>query len=253
MKVAVLNDIHGHLPALEAVLGDLKHEQVDTVVIGGDVALGPMPAQTLDAIHALPYRTVLLSGNCERELLKARLGDQPESGDGGDLWTDLRTWAASELEDRHLEFLETFNAKFSARIGPLGCVLFCHGSPRSDEEILTAITPEERIRTICADVAEDVIVCGHTHHQFDRTLAGKRIVNAGSVGLAYEGEPGIACWAMLGPEVELRRSRFDQVVARRRFEQAGFPRAGEFADELDAPPTSEEVAEHFEQVAQQQA
>ena len=82
-------------------------------------------------------------------------------------------------------------------------MLFCHGSPRSDEEILTRISSEERVAAAVADVSEDVVVCGHTHVQFDRRAAGKRLINAGSVGMPYEARPG-AYWALLGPDVELR-------------------------------------------------
>jgi len=82
----------------------------------------------------------------------------------------------------------------------LGATLFCHGSPRSDEEILTAITPPKRLDPMLDGVREEVIVCGHTHIQFDRRLGDRRLVNAGSVGMPWEGEAGLACWALLGPD-----------------------------------------------------
>ena len=165
---------------------------------------------------------------------------------------ELGAWVAQQVTEEQAELIKTFTATFSVAIEPLGSVLFCHGSPRSDEEILTAATPEDRIRAICAGISEDVVVCGHTHHQFDRTLAGKRIVNAGSVGLAYEGKPGLACWALIGPDIELRQAFYDLDQAARRFKEAGCPRAAEYASELQSPPSADEVAKHFEKTAQEQ-
>ncbi len=91
----------------------------------------------------------------------------------------------------------------------LGLTLFCHGSPRSDTEIITTATTDERLRGILGGVEQRTVVGGHTHRQFDRRVDGWRVVNAGSVGMPYEGRPGAYCWALLGPGVELRRTAYD--------------------------------------------
>ena len=129
-------------------------------------------------------------------------------------------------------------------------MLFCHGSPRSDEEILTRISPEERVAAAVADVSEEVVVCGHTHVQFDRRVAGKRLINAGSVGMPYEARPG-AYWAVLGPDVELRRTDYDLEAAAAAIRVSGFPDAGELADEnVLTVPSAEEATQQFERMAQ---
>ena len=131
--------------------------------------------------------------------------------------------------------------------------MFCHGSPRGDEEILTRATPEERLRQALASVTEDVVVCGHTHMQFDRVVAGKRVVNAGSVGMPYEGRPG-AYWALLGPDVNLRRTTYDVEAAANLIRSTDFPGADEFAsDNVLHPPTADEVTDFFERLADERA
>jgi predicted phosphodiesterase len=131
----------------------------------------------------------------------------------------------------------------------LGAVLFCHGSPRSDEEILTRISAEARVAAAVAGVEERVVVSGHTHVQFDREIAGKRLVNPGSVGMPYGAQPG-AYWALLGPDVQLRRTAYDLEAAAEAVRATGFPAAGEHAaDNVLTVPTAEEATEQFERMA----
>jgi diadenosine tetraphosphatase ApaH/serine/threonine PP2A family protein phosphatase len=134
----------------------------------------------------------------------------------------------------------------------LGSVLFCHGSPRSDEEIITRLTPTERIGPMLDHVDEEVVVCGHTHVQFDRSLGGKRVVNSGSVGLPYEDEPG-AFWVLLSNDIELRRTEYDLEEAATLIAATGFPESAELIATLKRPPSSEEASAHFEKMAADQA
>jgi predicted phosphodiesterase len=241
VRVAALYDVHGNLPALEAVLGEVDAE---TLLVGGDAVLGPMPRETLRLLRE--RGATFIRGNCDRAVGGGVPNDDP--------WVDRITWVREQLDDEELAFLRGLPHPLSLEIDGLGPVLFCHGSPRSDEELLTAITPPKRLDPILDGVQEDVVVCGHTHAQFDRLVGDRRLVNAGSVGMAYEGEPGIAAWALLGPTVELRRTRFDAERAARLVRETGLPRADEFADEtLLHPPTAEEVTAHFESLAERQS
>jgi hypothetical protein len=102
-------------------------------------------------------------------------------------------------------------------------VLFCHATPTSDLPILTAATPEEDVARELGDVAADVVVCGHTHVQYDRRIGQRRIVNAGSVGMPYEGSPA-ARWAALGADgIELLSTPYDSVAALDTLARTGFP------------------------------
>jgi predicted phosphodiesterase len=241
MRVAALYDVHGNLPALEAVLTEVEASEPDAVVVGGDIAIGPMPRATLERLLALGERAFFLRGNGDREI-----ADPPQ---GGDLWEERTRWSASQLDRGQLAWLAALPDTQTVDVDGLGPVLFCHGSPRRDDEILTAISPEERVAAAVAGVAEPLVVCGHTHVQFDRQAAGKRLVNAGSVGMPYEAQPG-AYWALLGPDLELRRTDYDLEAAAETIRATGFPAADELAAEnVLTVPSAEEATEQFEAMA----
>jgi len=124
----------------------------------------------------------------------------------------------------------------------IGSVLFCHATPRNDTDIFTGLTPEERLAPIFDGVNAALVVCGHTHMQFDRTIGRTRVVNAGSVGMAF-GAPG-AHWLLLGPDVTLRRTAYDLERAAERIRGTQYPQANEFAEQniLKTPLESDVVA-----------
>ena len=241
MRVAALYDVHANLPAVEAVLAEVD---VDSILVGGDAVLGPMPKETLSLLR--DRGATFIRGNCDREVATP--------GEGDELWTRRARWAHEQLDDEELAFLGDLPHPLRMEVDGLGEVLFCHGSPRSDEEILTAITPPKRLDPILDGVTQNLVVCGHTHAQFDRLVGDRRLVNAGSVGMAYEGEPGIAAWALLGPTVELRRTGYDVEAAAALVRETGFPGADELVNEaLLHPPSAEEVTAHFESLAERQS
>ena len=238
MRVAVLSDIHGNLPALEAVLEQVARETPDLVVVCGDIASGPLPVETLTVLMALPD-VRFLHGNADRSLVAGFDGSaKPRlAGPAAD-------WCAAQLSKEHRDFLASFPAEVRLEIDGLGRVLFCHGSPRGDEEMMTAATPEDRLREFTAGSETDVIVCGHTHMQFDRTVDGVRIVNPGSVGMPY-GEPG-AHWALLGPGVDFRRTDYDRESAAARIGKSSWPDAAGFArDNVVSVPSVADAMEFF--------
>lgn len=221
MRVAALCDVHGNLPALEAVLAEVAVLDVDRIVCGGDVVAGPFPRECLERLVDLD--AVFVRGNGDRV-----------PGD----------WAAERLDPLALEFLRELPVGVS-----LGGVLYCHGSPRSDEEILTRVSSEERLRAALSGVAERVVVAGHTHVQYEREVDGIRLVNAGSVGRPYEGRPG-AFWAVLeGEEVELRRTAYAVDAAAIAIRASGYPEADGLASTLLQPESPDEVSAYFESLA----
>ncbi len=236
-RVAALADIHGNLPALEAVLSDLARESVDLVLVCGDVASGPLPTETLDVLLELP-RAQFVRGNADRSLVTAFDGGELSSWPG-----PAADWCASQLSREHRDFLASFSETIPVSVDGLGRVLFCHGSPRSDEETMTAETAEERLRELLAEADADVVVCGHTHMPLERAVGAVRVVNPGSVGMPY-GNPG-AFWALLGPGVEFRRTDYDREAAAARIRKSSWPGAEEFARENVLSVASAEEAFAF--------
>jgi putative phosphoesterase len=244
MRVAALFDIHGNLPALEAVRAELDAERPDLVVCGGDAVPGPFPRETLSLLRDLGGALRYVHGNGERSVVQAlgaRRSDDPHE--------EQARWCATELTTDELEFLASLPLSVTVSIDGLGEVLFCHGTPRSDEEIVTLVTPDERLAAILEDVAAQVIVAGHTHTQLDRNVRGKRFVNPGSVGMPYEDEPG-ARWALLGPDVELRTTAYDREAAAARIRATAFPFADDFVTQyVLAQHSPDETAPFFEGLA----
>lgn len=229
-SVAAIYDIHGNLPALEAVLQDISQEHADCIVIGGDVAWGPDPAGVMKLLMTLPGDVRFIRGNADREVA-GRYGVEQ----GLEPWVaDINRWCAGRLTPEQLEFLHDLPDSVRLEIDGLGSVLFVHGSPRSDEEAIRIDTPASEVQPMLEGVVEPTIVCGHTHIQFDRHIARKRVVNPGSVGLQSAARG--ACWALFGPGVELRQTLYDVKADAERIRRTGVPMAEDFAEHVLNPP-----------------
>jgi len=237
LQVAALYDVHGNLPALEAVLDEIPDEAL--IVCGGDVAAGPWPAETLERLRGLGDRVRWLRGNADRELAAV-----PEARPGGPP-PEVIAWVRDRLSEEQLAFVTGLPETQTVEVDGLGPVLFCHGTPRSDDELLTRISPDERWEAALGGASEPTVVVGHTHVQFDRRVGEKRVVNAGSVGMPYEREPG-AYWTLLGPDVEPQRTVYDFHAAAEAIRETGWP------DEWPAA-TPEEATEFFERLSRERA
>ncbi len=250
--VAVFADIHANLPALEAVLAQAQASGAEAFVLLGDIALGPMPAPTLDLLDSLGERAIWVHGNCEREVVAAF--DAAESRTPTDEAGEITAAAATAalLSRSHRDRLAGLPLTVTLDIDGLGPTLFCHASPRRDDEMVLVDSPPERWAAVLADVTASTVVCGHTHMQFDRLAAGHRVLNAGSVGMPY-GPPG-ACWAMLGPDVTLRRTPYDTAQAAGRIAASEYTGAQQWAADYVLQHYSDtEALETFTQIASEQA
>ncbi len=235
MKVAALYDIHGNLPALEAVLSEVESESFDLVVIGGDVFWGPWPGETLASLRALGERAVFVLGNCDRETFSPA----PESRfPEADRWVAERAGADAE------HAVATWPLTVELAIDELGPVCFCHATARSDTELVTPRTDEATLAATFEPAGAPLVVCGHTHIQFDLAAGSKRLVNAGSVGWGYEGAPG-AYWLELGPGIRHRRTAYDYEDAAARIAEIAWPGPLEPSDVI-TPATRDEAIDAFE-------
>jgi putative phosphoesterase len=239
MKIAALYDIHGNLPALEAVLGEVGAAGVDTVVVGGDVVSGPMPREVLERLLGLEVPVRFIKGNADREVVARMRGE--ERGGVAAEFRDVVQWAAEQLQPDYEAVLAGWPAMVQMAVDGVGEVLFCHATPRNDTEIFLKTTTEEKLLPVFAGISAGVVVCGHTHMQFDRAVGGVRVVNAGSVGMPY-GAPG-AYWLLLGPGgLEFRRTVYDLARAAERVRVTGYPMAEDFVANNVVKPASEAEA-----------
>jgi putative phosphoesterase len=244
MRVAALYDIHGNLPALEAVLEEIRRADVDDIVVGGDVFPGPMPRETLACLLDLDTPVQFIQGNGDREVLAQLTG--MDTGLREPFREPVR-WVAQQLDPEHEQMLAGWPATLRLEIRGLGEVLFCHATPRNDTEIFTRHTPEERLVPIFEALDAPLVICGHTHMQFDRTIGNVRVVNAGSVGMPF-GEPG-ADWLLLGPDVQLRHTQYDLTSATERIRVTNYPQVQDFVTHyMLRPPSEAEMLERYGKV-----
>ena len=244
MRVAALYDIHGNLPAMEAVLAEIRQAGVEQIVVGGDVVPGPMVREVMDCLRGLDPPARFIYGNCETAMLELAAGKIPAKVP--EAFRSRFQWAAEQILPDYRHEVERWPKTLRMEIDGLGEVLFCHGTPRDEDEIFTRLTPEEKLRPIFADAVTSLAVCGHTHMQFDRMIGKVRVVNAGSVGMPF-GAPG-AYWLTLGPDVQLRRTAYDFADAARRIRATKYPDAEDFAaNSVLHPPLEEKMLELYGQ------
>ena len=205
-SVAVLSDIHGVLPVLDAVLSEPDVMAADRIVVTGDHAAGPMPVAVLDRLVQLGSRCVLVRGNADRELVEVARGgasDYPES-----------VWAAGQLRPDQVELLAALPHPVFQEVDGFGRVVFCHGTPRDDDEVVLVDTRLERWAEVLRELPPEVrtVVCGHTHMPFARLVDRRLVVNSGSIGMPY-GRSGGA-WALLqSGQIQLRHTSVDVEAA----------------------------------------
>lgn len=224
MRIAVLSDVHGVLPALEAVLDEPDVAAADLIVLTGDLAAGPLPVETLDLLVSLGDRARWLSGNADRELVEVAAGKT-------DPWA-VSQWAGHALRADQVELLAGLPARQVVELGRLGTTLFVHGTPRSDEEVILVDSPLGRWAEVLDGESADTVVLGNTHMPFVRLADRVLVVNPGSIGMPY-GAAG-AHWALLDGDsgaVALRRTPFDaERAVARLIAESGFAGVAEWAD-----------------------
>jgi len=241
MRVVVLADIHGNLPALRAVLAEVDGERADALVVGGDVVGGAYPREVLDLLAARPERLVWISGNAEREAVAAWDGAPTADDEPG----RAAAWSASALSRAWRDALGSWPISVT-----VDGVRYCHGSPRRDDEVLTRVTPDAVLRE-ALDVSERVVVGGHTHQQVIRdVIGGPTYVNAGSVGMPYEGRAGAFWLAVDEGQPRMRETGYDIDAASAELRASGFGDVeGQLAESLLEPVDAEWVAAFFEHAA----
>jgi predicted phosphodiesterase len=221
VRVAALYDVHGNVDALRVVLAEVEASGVDQIVFGGDIVAGPFPRETLELVRSLDAHAI--RGNADVPTTVAREA----------------AWVWEQLDVEETAWLRGL-----PRTIVLDDVLYCHAAPRSEQEIVTELTTDERLSELLGGVEQSLVVAGHTHMQLDRRVDSWRFVNAGSVGMPYEPSPG-AYWALVeAPEVTFRHTPYDLEGAAAHMRKSGHPLADELAEEnvLRVPSREEALA-----------
>jgi len=233
MRIAAIYDIHGNLSALEAVLHEIRAEAVDCIVVGGDVVAGPLPSETLGLLQSINLPTHFIHGNAESDLLRHWAGQGP--GGLSDRADAEAAWLAERLTADQIQFVAGWSTTLTLELEGGEKALFCHATPPSDTAVFTRLTPAEKLVPIFENLGVSLVVCGHTHMQFERVVAGVRVVNAGSVGMPF-GATG-AYWLWLDDEIVFKQTAYDLAQAAERIRQSDYPQAEDFAahNVLQAP------------------
>lgn len=238
-SVAVLSDVHGVLPVLDAVLAEPDVQEAEVIVVCGDHAAGPQPTQVLDRLTALE-NVVLVRGNADRELVALARGQESTVGQP----YEIDVWAAAQLSPAHVELLAGLPHPVVLDVVGYGPVAFCHGTPRDDDEVVLVDTRLERWADVFSDLAEEVrtVVCGHTHMPFARLVDRRMVINPGSVGMPYGRSGGH--WALLRDGgVSLRRTEIDaEAAAHAIVTSSAYPDRSAWTDSYVRAPASDAEA-----------
>jgi predicted phosphodiesterase len=252
VRVAVLNDVHANLPALEAALEEVRQAHVDLIVFGGDVIPGPMVRESLSRVLHLDTPTQFIHGNGELAALAQIEAPDPSAvtywgTTGGaplpEPFRDVIRWTARKVQPDYTRVLASWPRTVRVEVQGLGSVLFCHATPHSETDAFTRLTPEDVLLPVFEGLGVSLVVCGHTHMQFDRMIGSTRVVNSGSVGMPF-GRTG-ADWLLLGPGVELRNTSYDLTDAAEQIRATDYPQAESLANSLRQPPSEEQILAQF--------
>ncbi|MCW2756828.1 MAG: Phosphoesterase [Nocardioidaceae bacterium] len=235
-RIAVVSDTHGVLPCLQAVLDEDDVRRADLVVVTGDIAAGPQPVEVLDRLVGLGDRVLLVRGNADRDLVTIAAGGEPPEGT-----PDVDLWAAGQLSPAHVRLLAGLPHPATVALDGVGSVMFCHGTPRDDNEVVLVDTRPSQWAEVLAGVPDDVriVCCGHTHAPFARLVDRRWVVNSGSTGMPY-GSTGVP-WVLLDAGgVQLRSTSIDpRSVADQVVEGSTFPGVREWVEAYVLHPPSD--------------
>ena len=222
MRIGLIADIHGNLLALEAVLHELAQEYIDKIVCLGDVAaLGPQPREVLDRLRALDCPVIM--GNTDSWLLTPQIAPEVAAAHSRPTY-EISAWCAKQLSSADREYLHTFSPTLELSLDEDKTLLCYHGSPRSFDDVIAAVTPDSKLEQMLAGYSATVMAGGHTHIQMVRRYEDSHIINVGSVGLpgVNAGSPELVMnhdvsWAEYGVlsleygrlGIELRRTQLD--------------------------------------------
>jgi predicted phosphodiesterase len=216
VRVGLISDIHGNRIALDAVLAELRRDAPDLIVCLGDVAVGPQPRESLDAIRGLGCPVVL--GNWDAAFIDGAV--PAATNDTAAIVNEIHGWWSDLIDDDDRAFLRSFVPQLELDLDGVRALAF-HGSPRSCDDWIFSTTPDDELEPMFEPDRPPLLLGGHTHVQLARRWHQSLIVNPGSIGLPFldwwPKEVRVAPWAEYAVvtadrgslQVDLRRAPFD--------------------------------------------
>jgi putative phosphoesterase len=227
LKLAVLADIHGNLPALEAVVHDMLRQGVTRILVAGDLTRGPDDNGVIRLLQTIPGWVI--RGNTDRDLIELARGNKSEAWCTNKQYATIR-WCLEHLEKDSLAYLQSLPEQGMAALSGRDSIHIVHGSPRNPNELLSPRSELTAVAIALAQIEERVLVCGHSHKSWQERMNGKLALNPGSVGLSTEGSPdaryAILTWTHTGWAVKHQQVQYDTGRIRRRFRESGFLEGG---------------------------
>lgn len=228
MRLAILADIHGNLPALEAAIKDIEQNAVDGLIVAGDMVVGPHSVEVVARLRQLDAR--MIRGNNENYLLRFAAGDAPDWWYTAHQWSFMR-WNYRRMNEDTLNFIKELPEQAVIHLEGTDPIRVMHGSPGSASE---GIDPE-RLPSVLAMVPEPVLVFGHTHEAWQRRLDGRLALNPGSVCSTFNrqarGSYVLLSWEDQHWAVEFRDVLYDLALVRNAFAETGLlAEVGAFAE-----------------------
>jgi len=228
MRIAAIYDIHGNFPALQAVVAEISKASIDLILVGGDVIAGPMPVETLQLLEKTSKKIPMqfIHGNAESELIRFVNGKDINGLTKNS--EAITHWLAKELNSEQIEFISTWAKIRQLKLDNGKEILFCHATPDNDIDIFTQLSLESELIPVFKNLKASIVICGHTHMQFDREIANIRVINAGSVGMPF-GHTG-ADWLIIDNEISFMHSDYNLEKAAISIRKTNYPQADQFAN-----------------------
>jgi len=226
MKLAILSDIHGNEQAFKSVLEDISKINVTHLVILGDISFrGAKPKQCLDLVKGLDAKVI--KGNADEWIVRGvQQGEVPEKALA--MMQAEQSWAKSKLSDEDLHYLKSLPETLEIPLTNQIQLYACHATPTSLFDVISdQATNEEFLPFIEANERANYYVYGHIHLPFTRQFSGKKIINTGSVGLPFDGDPRASYIVFDRTEkdiqIQFRRVSYDVEQACQDLDDEGYP------------------------------
>ena len=228
MRLAVIADIHGILPALDAFFEDISNEQIEGIIVAGDMIAGPQSNEVIKRLQQ--YRTWMIRGNQENYILNLASGKAPAWQYSCKQWNFIR-WTYENIDKNVMQFFHSLPEQYSLQLPGKDAICIVHGSPASVTELIYPDVDTLKFDQRLGSVPEPCVVFGHTHESWIKNRNGKIALNPGSLSMSFQGEHygtyAILEWTKQGWKGALRKLFYDFALVRKAYIETGLLAKGD--------------------------